>query len=63
MSNRTFVRLMLSIPVTFGLLVGGCINAAGAADSMRCTRTEVLVTAKDGTQHISVKTVCTEVAK
>ena len=61
MSNRTFVRLMLSIPVTFGLLVGGCIASAQAAES--CTRTEVLVTDKQGNQHISVHTVCTQVAK
>ena len=61
MSNRTFVRLMLSVPVTFGLLVGGCIHAASAAET--CTSHEVLVTDKSGAQHIAIHTVCTQVAK
>jgi hypothetical protein len=63
MTNSSFIRLMLAIPVTFGLLVGGCINAASAADQTRepgrCVRSEVLVTdRKTGEQHISVHTVC-----
>ena len=62
MSNRTFVRLMLSVPVTFGLLCGLWLSSAHAAEPV-CTRTEVLVTTKSGAQHIAVHTVCSQVTK
>ncbi len=61
MSNSTFIRLMLSVPVTFGLLCGLWLSSAHAADA--CVRTEVLVTAKSGAQHIAVHTVCSQVSK
>lgn len=61
-SNTRFVSLMLSIPVVAGLLVGGCVNAASAAETRepgRCSTTEILVTdRKTGEQHIDRKTVC-----
>lgn len=59
MSNRTFIRLMLSIPVLAGLLIGGWVHAAEPV----CTSHEVLVTDKSGAQHIAVHTVCTQVGK